>query len=122
MQALPTTNHLLQMVDQPLQPGEKELVLCVGNLMIANEFPTEKICLFIEDPNILFATGKNNNVQRYKINVYLNTQYLMVAADTQNERSLLLDAGSFDNWLEIFQSVHIPAMKAYGLPRAYPTL
>lgn len=122
MQALANANHLLNMVDQPLQPGEMELINSVGLLMVQNGFTEQQVLLFKSDPNIQFAQGKNNNVQRYKINVYLNTQYLMVAADTQNERSLLLDSGNFANWTELFQTVHMPAMKAYGLPRAYPVV
>ncbi len=115
-------SHYVQMVDQPLPPGEEELTARVANIMSQYGFAPESIAVLMNDPNILFARGRNNNVQRYKLNVYLNTQYLMVPSDTQNERSLLLDSGSMENWIEMFTTVHIPAMRTFGLPRSYPTV
>lgn len=122
MQNANAIDRLMPMVDQPLPHGEVELTTTVGLMLTNHGFTEDQIRLYMCDPNIQFAKGRNNNVQRYKLNVYLNTQYLMVAADTQNERSMLLDSGNVANWIDLFGAVHIPAMKAYGLPRPYPSM
>lgn len=122
MQQQDAQNHFTQLVDQPLQPGEEELSTRVANILMQNGFPQEAVNILLSDPNIQFARGRNNNVQRYKLNVFLNTQYLMVPSDTQNERSLLLDSGSIENWVELFTTIHVPAMRSFFLPRPYPAV
>lgn len=113
----PNADQLLQLVDMPLPPNEVGLIPRVADLMRNDGFGEEAIAYFLTHEGIAFANGRNNNVQRFKLNQFLNIQYLSLPHDTSMERSYLTDIGTVEEWLVIFQKVHLPTFKVYGLPR-----
>lgn len=78
------------------------------------------ISIFDNDQNIIIAKNQNINVQRFKLNTFLDTQYMSLNTDVSQERSMLLVGGDPMNWLKLFCDYHIPTMKKLGLPKAYP--
>lgn len=100
-------------------PGDIDLV-SAARVALVNAGIGEGIAIFDNDPNILFAKDQNSNVQRFKLNTFLDTQYMSLRMDVSQERSMLLDGGSMQSWIDLFNTFHIPALRAYGLPRAYP--
>lgn len=103
----------------PRADGEIDLIQEARKALVAAGIG-QAIAIFDNDPNIQFAAGMNSNVQRFKLNTFLDTQYMSLHTDVTQERSMLLDSGSPQNWLTMFVDYHIPSMKALGLPRAYP--
>jgi hypothetical protein len=113
----PNIDHLLQLVDMPLPAGEISLIQRVAEQMRSGGVTEESLAYFLNHEGIAFAIGRNNNVQRFKLNQFLNIQYLSIPYDSTMERSYLIDTGTIDEWFVIFQRVHMPVLKAYGLPR-----
>ena len=102
----------------PRVHGEINLISEARRLMLEHGVG-KSIVIFDNDPNIIFASDMNSGVQRFKLNTFLDTQYMSLRIDTSQERSMLLDSGSSSDWLKIFTDFHIPAMKSLGLPRSY---
>ena len=69
--------------------------------------------------HVIYAADKNPNVQRFKLNTWLDTQYLSTRRQVAAERSLIVDHATPEAWLENFKKYHIPFMKALGLPQSY---
>lgn len=118
------------MTDQSIPPGvqqyfrnrvegEIDLVQSVRQALI-NAGIGGEIQVFDTDANICVARNMNSSVQLYKLNTFLDTQYMSLKRDVSSERSMLLSDATPENWLQIFIDYHIPFMKAMGLPKAYP--
>lgn len=98
--------------------NEVDLIqLARGALIDAGFAPL--ISIFDNDKNILMALNMNSKVQRFKLNTFLDTQYMTLKRDLTTERSMLLDSGDMSDWLKIFKEFHIPNMKKFGLPVDY---
>lgn len=115
----PSSNDLVDRYMYPPSSGEINLVAEARRLLVEAGIGAG-IAIFDQDPNVCFAANTNSNVQRFKLNTFLDTQYMSLHTDVTQERSMLLDSGSPQNWLQMFKDYHIPALKAMGLPRAYP--
>lgn len=115
------TNKIEKLVETfvyPRAPGEIDLISEARQALL-NAGIGLGISIFDNDPNILMAKDMNSNVQRFKLNTFLDTQYMSLRTDVSQERSMLLDSGNCSNWLKMFIDFHIPSMKALGLPRSY---
>lgn len=111
-------NEQLNQLFQPRMEGETDLISEARKALVEAGIG-EGIAAFDNDPNIIFAAPHNSNVQRFKLNTWLDTQYQATGLEVSNQRSMLLDNGTPQNWLEIFVKFHIPSMKALGLPMIY---
>lgn len=99
--------------------GELDLIQAARQALVDAGFG-DSIQVFDNDFNISVARNMNSSVQRYKLNTFLDTQYMSLRTDVSQERSMLLPDATPENWLQIFKDYHIPFMKAVGLPKAYP--
>lgn len=103
---------------QPRLEGEPDLVAMAREALV-NAGIGEAIAIFDNDPNVVFAADKNLNLQRYKLNTWLNTQYMATRRNVSEQRMMILDGAMSAAWMETFIGYHIPQMKALGLPVAY---
>lgn len=104
---------------QNIQPGETNLVEGARDVLIKHGLEN-KIEHFDNDPNIVFAKDMNPNVQRFKLNTWMDTQYRSCAnQNTEFERSMIQENAKPKDWLESFDNYHVPAMKKLGLPQSY---
>ena len=110
---------LIQKFFSPRPAGELDLVAAARQALVEAGIAEQGIAAFDSDPNIIFAVNKNGNVQRFKLNTWLDTQYLSSQMEVSNQRSMLMETGPLENWIEIFKKFHIPSMKTLNLPRAY---
>lgn len=99
--------------------GELDMVEAVRKILEEEGFGEEKIALFLNDPNISFASNKNSNVQRFKLNTWLDIQYLATNRQVSMERSMIMDHGSPSVWVDTFKRYHVKFMKQLGLPTSY---
>lgn len=111
-------NEPMNQLFQPRMEGEMDLISEVRKALIEAGIGAG-ITAFDNDPNIIFAKPHNSNVQRFKLNTWLDTQYQATGLEVSDQRSMLLDNGTPQNWLEVFVKFHIPSMKALGLPMIY---
>lgn len=110
--------ELVEKYFQPRANGEMDLVAAARQALIQAGM-AESVPVFDADPNVIFATNKNSNVQRFKLNTWIDTQYLSTRRSVGTERSMILDNGSCENWMDIFIKYHIPMFKQLGLPQSY---
>ena len=111
-------NPLVAKVMMAREPGQIDMVEGVKNLLIEGGLG-DKVEVFLKDDNVIYAADKNPNVQRFKLNTWLDTQYLSTRRQVAAERSLIVDHAAPEDWLENFKKYHIPFMKALGLPQSY---
>lgn len=100
-------------------PGEPDMVAEVEKILREEGISEEKIAIYLADPNISFASNKNSNVQRFKLNTWLDVQYLSTNRQVSMERSMIMDHGAPSMWLETFRKFHVPFMKKLNLPSGY---
>lgn len=99
----------------PRQEGELDLVQEARAALLQAGVSS---AAFDADPNVQFAATMNTNVQRFKLNMWLDIQYLSTRKDVSSHRSMLMEHGKGTDWLDMFKNYHIPAMKSLGLPVA----
>lgn len=75
-----------------------------------------KLHAFDASVNIQIANGLTTEVQRYKLNMFLNLQYSALKGDISMHRAYILSDGDAATWLKMFDTYHAPTMVACGLP------
>ena len=102
----------------PRQSNEPDLIALARQALVTAGIQ-DRIALFDNDANIMFAADKNSNVQRFKLNTWIDTQYIASRREVSEQRTMILDNASPEEWMNTFVNYHNPQMKLLGLPVAY---
>ena len=101
-------------LDKPRVEGEIDLVskivslLQAGGLSYANTWTSES--------EIAEAIDKNSDLQRFLISRNLSFRFHRVNVDSRVPRVCLQAAGPIEEYLENFEAIVVPALKAIDLP------
>lgn len=98
------------------EESEPNLIDKVVELLNKYKFSTESINIFLNHQFVVNCQDKVFEVQRVNINRFWNIQLMSLGSKSIEARSLLLQDGSMDNWLEFFEKI-IPLIKENNIPR-----
>lgn len=79
----------------------------------------DRIKFFDEDDNIVQAQPLAPELQRFKLTVFMNSQYSMLVGPITQHRRFLLQIQDIDTLIRMIDTYHAPTMAANGLPRSY---
>ena len=104
-----------------LKDTDINLVAQAREILLAALMPVDqnRIVYFDTDPNVQTAAVLTTEIQRYKLNLFLNSQYSMLAGDISVHRGYCLTSGPIDQWIKMFQTYHAPTLVRLGLPAGY---
>ncbi len=71
------------------------------------------------DNNVMSAKALTTEIQRYKLNMFLNLQYSALSGDISVHRGYILRDGPAESWLQMFETYHAPTMLRLGLPISF---
>lgn len=77
------------------------------------------LAAFDSDPNVVQALELTTNIQLYKLNLFLNSQYSQLSGDISTHRGFIIQDYNLETWLKMFDTYHAPTMVRLGLPRVY---
>lgn len=112
-----TQDALVNKFFQPRMEGEVDLITAARQALI--NAGIQDLTAFDNDSNIIFAADKNSNVQRFKLNTWIDTQYVSTRRNISEQRTMILDNADPNSWMTMFVNYHIPQMKSLGLPVVY---
>lgn len=100
-----------------LKPGDVDLIGQARAILAqhCNNDPA-KMQAFDNDNNISVAKNLTTEIQRYKLNMFLNTQYSALSGNISTHYGNILRTGTASDWLKMFSTYHAPTMVRLGLP------
>lgn len=101
----------------PRREDELDLIQVVRERMLRAGLGDRLIQAFDQNRFILDARDKTTHVQQFLLNRYLVMQFMLAEGDTTTQRYALIYEVTTDEWLAIFDSVILPAMMTFDLPR-----
>lgn len=89
----------------------RDLTVLITNVLVGNNVPNEIINKFNTNPIICSVRDKDEIAQRYAINKYWRFFFLYFdAIDTRRYRLGIVDDGSAEEWLDMFESISVPGI------------
>jgi hypothetical protein len=101
----------------PRREDELDLIQVVRDRMVRAGMGDRLAFAFDQNRFIAEARNKTTHVQQFLLNRYLVMQFMLAEGDTSTQRYALIYEVSADEWLGIFDSVILPAMMTFDLPR-----
>lgn len=100
-----------------LKPTDIDLISKAREVFVRLSNNNAKVLeAFDIDNNVLAARGLTTEIQRYKLNMFLNLHYSALKGDISVHRSYILRDGTAEEWLRMFEVYHVPTMLRLGLP------
>jgi hypothetical protein len=103
---------------QVREPGDRDLVAEVRQKLIQAGVPMESMVHFNNHQNIIDASNKKPEAQRFLLNRYWNIQLLNCPKTSADERFCLIPNGTLDDWMRLFEAKVLPFIITNGLPVA----
>lgn len=106
-------------IDQYLslkQEGDMDLIGEVRNILVDSGLGNKLEEAFDTHPHVVEARNKPSQVQRYLMNRYWNTQLMIHAHKSSEQRYYLIPNGSVQQWLDLFRTAVVPFLIEHNLP------
>lgn len=97
--------------------GEFDLIAATRQMLIENGLG-QNIQFFDTNHHIVGAMPLNYEAQRFILNTYFRIQMMSVNASSTDERFNLIDTGSAQDWLRLFQQFVLPFLIQHNLPKS----
>lgn len=99
-----------------LKPNEVNLVDETRALLVKHGATPEQLMAFDNNWHIHTAKDLTTEIQRYKLNLFLNGQYSSLQGDISVHRGYIITGVGVDMWLKMMDTYHIPTMLRLKLP------
>jgi hypothetical protein len=106
----------INLYHSPKSAEDIDLTNTVRKLLVDNGLESNVIQFYDSDPFITDSYGKHSSVQRYYQNRYWTAQLPRAQQSAILVRSYLINDGSIDIWLSMFEKHILPFIIANQLP------
>lgn len=107
----------LALYAMPKDPNDIDLVQVVRTIMVQDGMKEEVEAYFDTNPIIMEAVGKASPVQRHQLNRYFRFQMMSTSVDSTLARTYLIENGTMEEWLMLFQEYILPFIRSNNLPK-----